>query len=129
MSKSVYRELLIAGACYLNYISAHAILFVWREMVYYLMALAVGSFAIGIFVASYTKSILYSTVLLGVGAITAVIIAIAPGMIYGAGMQLFDIAILWYGGILARIVFISLPLCVSLALIGAVIGDTIQMQY
>lgn len=102
----------------LNYVSAYVLLFLLNGYIPFILAVCITSFSIGTIVENFPKSILYSSVLQALGAIIAIGISAAPSAIYGAGIEVADVAILWYSSIAIKMSLISLPLCVFLAFIG-----------
>lgn len=94
------------------------------------MALAFSSFLMGAVLArpgysEYLKPILYSSVLQVLGAVISMGIAGVPAVIYGAGPGIFDVVVIWYGSTLAKMLLLSLPLCVFLAIIGSFIAEAV----
>lgn len=120
-------KLLVPILSCLNYVSAYLLLFLWNESISYLIAVCVASFSIGTIVEDYPRSLLYSSVFQALGAIIAIGISTAPSAIYGAGIEIVDVAILWYGSIAIKMSLISLPLCVFLAFIGHSIAESLAV--
>lgn len=123
--KNLHAAIIMLALC-VNYIFAHVLLYIWQvDFIYYVVTIFVASFLGGVVVTNLTRSILYVASSLVVGGVVGIGITIAPLIIYQADPLIINAVILYYSGDLGKILLLSLPLCIIVALIGCFLGEAI----
>lgn len=123
---SSHRTFIITIASCINFICAHLLIFIWKQPYYYYIVIFIASFLTGAVIVDFARSILYALASYITGSIISIVIAIAPAIIYGADRIIIDANILYYTSYLAKLLLISLPLCLFVVIFGAFIGESVQ---
>lgn len=124
--RSFLNKLLVMLASCGNYICAFTLLFIWKTEFYYYVIIFTASFFTGAVVVDYVRSMFNVCISLVLGAVIAVWIAVAPPIIYGGDPIQINAGILLYSSWAAKLLLISLPLCIFVALSGCFIGEFVE---
>jgi hypothetical protein len=119
---------IITIATCINFVCAHLLVFIWKQPEYYYIIIGAASFLAGAIIVDFSRSILYALAALIIGSLISVAISIAPAIIYGADRMIVDANILYYTNYLAKLLLISLPLCIFVVIFGAFIGERVQQH-
>lgn len=121
------RETLTILALCVNYIFAHTLIFIWNQphYCYYIFTLVV-SLLFGLAIMDFARSILYVGISFVVGAVAAIGITIAPLILSEAGTGMINAGILKYSQLAVRLLIVSLPLCILVAVLGCFLGEDFQ---
>lgn len=122
----IVHEFLIILALFVNYLWAFILILIWTKSYYYYVILSITSLLAGTVIASYTRSILYVCTSLVAGAATGIGIAVGPPIIYGGDPIQISVGILVYSSLVARLMIVGLPLCVSVAIIGCFLNEAVK---
>lgn len=111
-----------------DYVCAYGLVFVWEEYNFYYVIIIVASLFAGIVSANLTRSIIYVSALIIIGAVIATVIGILPPIMYGEDPSLISTMVFGYAQLSVKLLLIGLPLCIFLAIIGSFIGESIEMR-
>jgi len=108
----------------INYISAYCLIFIWKQYSLHYVVLLITSFLAGVVMREFTKTMIYVGSSFLISATIAVGINVTPLIVFNEDALIISTVIFSYAQLLARIMIISLPLCILSAMLGCFLSES-----
>lgn len=126
--KMFTKELILMFMLLVDYVCAYGLVFVWEEYNFYYVIIIVASLFAGIVFVNFSRSIIYVSALIIIGAVIATVIGILPPIMYGENPSLISTMVFGYAQLSVKLLLIGLPLCIVVAIVGCFVGESIEMR-